>query len=608
MSGWERLRARWRRRRLSLWYHVEYAPACLSRTGRVSVLPLDRVERVVSQLAARGLLRPGDLHPPAAVTLDALARVHTRRYLESVARAETLARIFALEPSELEVDCLLRAQRRAVGGTVMAARRAALSGEVGFNLGGGFHHAEPDGGWGFCVYNDVAVAVALLRQQGFSDPIAIVDLDYHPSNGNMAAFAGDRGVLVYSIDGVAWASPCADNVQPIVLPAGTGDREYLARLRETLPFALQRHRPRIVFYVAGNDVLAGDPLGGFRLTLSGLIERDRFVVAQTRRVGAALVVTLGGGYTPDAWRGTAAFLGWLLTGSVPRGWPEPRDVRARFEPFAASVGGGAAWAGDSGPLTEEELFRDLWGPRPAVPVLHYDSTHALEDAFEQHGILERLRGRGFSDLALRVDAAHPERQVIRLFGSKGAVSGALLLELVFRRETLVARATGETFQVLWVDWLLLQDPTAAFSSDRPPLPGQEHPGLGVAEAVEDLLVETCRRLGLDGVASRPAHYHHAAVAARRFHFLDPTVEGRFLAMRSVLASRALAEASRLVHGGALRSDEGVFEWQPADYVLPVSERLGAYLRSVEYTLARDAAGRRLLEGELHVAALAAVAG
>ena len=609
MALWHRVRA-WVRLRtsLGLYYHPEYAPECLSRTCRVPGLPVNRVEQAVGRLASEGVLRAGSLRSPRLASFDDLGRFHTREYLESTTDRETLGHIFAMDPQEIEVDPLIYAQRRAVGGTIAAARAAARGGlRVAFNLGGGFHHAEPDRGGGFCVFNDVAVAISHLRGLGYQAPILIVDLDYHQGNGNVVGFSSDPSVLVYSLDGSIWVHEHPASSESYLLPPGIGDGAYLERLAATLPRALERFRPGLVFYLAGNDVLAGDALGGFALTPEGVLERDLFVVRLVRAAGARLVITLAGGYRKDAWNSSASLLRFLLTGEAEVRPILDGDLRAEFGRIAQSLEPRELRRDDqvAFTLSEAELFEDLFERLPEPRVLGFYSASGVEYALERYGILEKLRQRGFSDLLVSIDASDPERQFARIHGSKGSQQGLLLMELVMRRRSL--QPEGEVappFELLSVEWLLLQDPTANFSLERPRAPGQRFPGLGLAAEIQELLVQACRRLGLDGLVQRPSHYHHAAVE-REYRFWDPEAEGRMEALRQVLAPLGVAEASDLLQSGAVRLGDGsAVAWEAADLILAVSPRLGAHWESAGYRGVRDRTRQALLDAGLHVASVA----
>ncbi len=607
MSLWHRLRAWFRlKTSLGLYYHPEYAPECLSRTCRVPGLPVDRVELAVGRLASEGILGAGCLRVPRLASFDDLGRFHSREYLESTTDHETLGHIFAMDPKEIEVDPLVQAQRRAVGGTIAAARAAARGGlRVAFNLGGGFHHAEPDRGGGFCVFNDVAVAVAHLRGLGYQAPILIVDLDYHQGNGNVVGFAADPSVLVYSLDGSVWVHEDPASSESYLLPPRTDDRTYLEQLKTTLPRALERFRPGLVFYLAGNDVLAGDALGGFALTPEGVLARDVFVVRSVRAAGARLVVTLAGGYRKDAWNATANLLRFLLTGDAEGRPVWESDLRTHFGRVARSLDLQRLRRDNqvSFALTEAELFQDLFEHLPEARVLGFYSASGVEYALERYGILERLRQRGFSDLVVSIDPSDPDRHFARIHGSRGSQQAMLLMELVVRRRALTPGGEGVApFELLSVEWLLLQDPSASFSLERPRVPGQRFPGLGMAAEVQELLVQACRRLGLDGLVQRPSHYHHAAVAGREYRFWDPVAEGRVDALRQVLAPFSLAEASELLAAGAVKlGDDSVVTWEPADLVLAVSPALAARWESPAYVRVREVARQDLLDAGLHVA-------
>jgi hypothetical protein len=237
--------------------------------------------------------------------------------------------------------------------------------------------------------------------------------------------------------------------------------------------------------------------------------------------------------------------------------------------------------------------------------LDYYSKHGVEVAFERYGIFDAIRQRGFTGLEMELDPSDKRRKVLRVRGRAGGGGEPLLLvELVLRRRFVPSfipeRARTE---VLFVEWLLLQDPTRTFTLARPPLPGQEHPGLGIARELQELLVQACRRLGLVGLMDRPAHYHNAVLAAAEWRFLDPLAEGRFRAFRAVLEGRDLLEASRIVENGALALADGTpVSWWAADHLLPVEAAAREALASPAYVDAVRAERARLLEAGLHVRA------
>lgn len=581
---------RWRARRalgtkVGIWYHPEYAAEQLAETARVAGVEPRRGELILGRLLQDRLLEIAQVSPSPMASFEDVLRFHTERYLASSEEPEVLGRIFGLEPGALEADALLRSARRATGGTMAAAEAAAAGeGRVEVNLGGGFHHAEPDRGAGFCVFNDVGVAIAALRSRGFSAPISIVDLDFHQGNGNDAAFGRDPSVFIYSIHGSVWSH--GDPVgKQIHLGGAVGDRRYLACLETTLHAALEELRPRLVFYIAGCDVLAGDRLGSFMLSLEGVLRRDRLVIDRSLALGASVVVTMGGGYGRRAWMATYHLLRALLTGSARIEDVGEPDLQARFSRIARSLDPlDLQRQTDDLSLTEADLVGALGPGYGTQRYLDFYSMHGVELALERYGILPAIRARGFVDLDVRGDARDPTRQVLQAYGRKPGTAFLLLLELVARRRFIGCPAgDDERIEVLAVEWLLLQDPTTSFTLERPPLPGQEHPGLGIALEMRELLLQACRRVGLHGLLNRPAHYHNAFGAADRARFISPEAEGRFRAMTTLLAGRPIAEASAAVESGALHFPDGTsLTWEPAEQLLPVSEHLETYFGSEAY--------------------------
>jgi acetoin utilization deacetylase AcuC-like enzyme len=184
----------------------------------------------------------------------------------------------------------------AAGGTLMAARHA-LAGGVGYNVGGGFHHAFPGHGEGFCAVNDMAVAIRRLQKDGAIQRAMVVDCDVHHGNGTAAIFAGDPSVFTLSIHQFNnYPSEKPPSSLDIHLADGIGDAEYLHRLGSGYRAALSMFKPELVVYVAGADPYLEDQLGGLSLTFDGLMERDRLVIwtALTHHVPVAIV--LAGGY------------------------------------------------------------------------------------------------------------------------------------------------------------------------------------------------------------------------------------------------------------------------------------------------------------------------
>jgi acetoin utilization deacetylase AcuC-like enzyme len=194
---------------------------------------------------------------------------------------------------------LVERARRTTAGTVAAARRAVARG-VGMNLGGGTHHAGYDFARGYCLFNDVAVALARMRADDGIRRALVVDCDVHQGDGTAQVLAPDPEAFTVSLHGARnYPFQRIPSDLDVDLPTGTGDRDYLRALDDALDAALPRARPDIAFYLAGADPFEGDRLGRLALTKAGLRARDELVVERLRAADAAVVVVLAGGYAHD---------------------------------------------------------------------------------------------------------------------------------------------------------------------------------------------------------------------------------------------------------------------------------------------------------------------
>jgi acetoin utilization deacetylase AcuC-like enzyme len=262
--------------------------------------PMAKYRLLRERLVAEGVLDARDLYVPEPAAWDDLRVVHDRAYVDAVASgtlsADAQRRIgFPWSPMMVERS------RRSVGATIAAAREVMRPGtSVSANLAGGTHHAFRDRGEGYCVFNDVAVAAAVMLRAGAAARIAVVDCDVHQGNGTAAIFRDDPAVFTFSLHG-AKNFPFRKETSDldVTFEDGAGDDEYLLALDAHLPAVLDGHRPDLVFYLAGADPYEGDRLGRLRLTIDGLCARDRMVFAACRARSLPAVVVMSGGYASD---------------------------------------------------------------------------------------------------------------------------------------------------------------------------------------------------------------------------------------------------------------------------------------------------------------------
>ena len=257
--------------------------------------PIAKYAMLRDAVVESGLVAPANLHEPGRASVDALLLVHTERYVSALVAGELTEaeqRRIGLPWSE----SLVERSFRAVGGTCEAAA-AALDRGVAMNLAGGTHHAFPDHGEGFCVFNDVAVAIRQLQRDGKIRRAAVIDLDVHQGNGTHAVFADDDSVYTFSMHGGRnYPFHKVPGSLDIELADGTDDDAYLTELAAALPRVLAASAPELAIYLAGADAHEGDRLGRLRLTFDGLARRDAMVLDACREVGIPVAITIAGGY------------------------------------------------------------------------------------------------------------------------------------------------------------------------------------------------------------------------------------------------------------------------------------------------------------------------
>src|SRR5579862_2444900 len=274
-------------------YHAGYD---LNLGGHV--FPSQKYRLVRERLLAEKFAEPDDFIQPEAATDEDLLLVHEpdwiRRLREGTLGAAELA-MLEIPYSKKMVEAFLLA----AGGSILAARWALRDGAA-CNIGGGFHHAHPGHGEGFCAIHDVAVAIRCMQKEALVERVMVVDTDVHHGNGTAAIFANDASVFTLSIHqyhNYPRFKPPSD--VDIHLEDGVGDDEYCAQLEAACTRAMDEFRPELVMYVAGADPYQHDQLGGLALTIEGLRARDRLVFNLAREHQAPVAITFAGGYAHD---------------------------------------------------------------------------------------------------------------------------------------------------------------------------------------------------------------------------------------------------------------------------------------------------------------------
>lgn len=281
----------------------------LSKYGIEKDFALDRGTRVLQQLAIDfGYSIPTT--KPKEISLEDMLLVHEREYLESLNNPETWLSIFEFKASEYHAEkaekplnMILNDFRLKSGGTKLAAERALEFG-LSANLGGGYHHAFPFQGRGYCAINDIAIAIKSLKKSKTIKSALIVDLDFHQGDGTALIFKEDPDVFTLSVHSKeGWPDVKQDSDIDVSIPKGE-ENTYISKTKIAVDQALSKSNPDLVIFVAGSDPYEKDILPGsqfLKLTLEQLRERDELVIDKFHNLNIPVCMVFAGGYGPDVW-------------------------------------------------------------------------------------------------------------------------------------------------------------------------------------------------------------------------------------------------------------------------------------------------------------------
>lgn len=549
MSSAQRLRARlrrwFRRSEFRVWYDPSYRLPVTGLEGRLRLEPR-RADFVAWTLGELGVVDARELRRPGRVSYGDLARVHTSELLESLSEPEVLARVFGVDSWDVPVEEVLHTIRMATGGTVEATRAVLEHGGDAFNLLGGFHHAHPDRAHGLCLVNDLAVALAVVRAEGFDGQAVVIDLDAHPPDGTAACLADDDRSVILSISGSDWGD--VPGVVRVVLAPGTGDGPYLAALERLLA---NMPRPDLALVVAGGDVLDGDHMGALAMTRAGVRARDRAVIEAL--TGVPTVWVPGGGYHPDAWRVLADTVTAVALGAHHEVSPDYEPLSRSFDRIYSTLDPERLGAGEL-KIELSDIYGALgMGAMGEPRLLGAYTAEGIEYGLHAYGLLPHYERLGYHDFRVELRDNEPFSRAL-LWGQAQGRERQLA-------EVEVGRTEVDARPVLFVNWATLRHPLGSFSGQRPRLPGQEEPGPGLARELQELLRRVARRLGLQGVALHPSWFHIAYLSRRTCRFTDPARQGRFEALMRDLGDVDLLTATHAVHDERVLLDGAPYAWE-----------------------------------------------
>ncbi|NOX38186.1 MAG: hypothetical protein GXO78_11695 [Calditrichaeota bacterium] len=240
-------------------------------------------------------------------------------------------------------------------------------------------------------------------------------------------------------------------------------------------------------------------------------------------------------------------------------------------------------------LEPQQLLAESPDERSTPYFLGFYSPSGIRLALEKYGVFKALKKKGFDGFEMVIDTRDPYRHRFALYFDHTVDEHTLLAEVVLKRRFITfcppfpSPVHGRSYEFLQVEWLVLQNPRKSFSPERPRLPGQKYPGLGMGEMVLEILLIMCWRLGLAGLLNVPEYYHNAQMYAQEFCFIDPYLEGKLRALeRDLYASHGLAKSSWAIELGCVEENGKPYEWQSGEMIIPLNRDLKAFFKHASY--------------------------
>ncbi|MCB0283483.1 MAG: histone deacetylase [Calditrichae bacterium] len=273
----------------------------VSTYGDHNSFDIYKYKRIRDQLITDKLLKLKHILYPQPCSYNDINLVHTNNYIRKIKDPVFVNQALKIEVNSVWDNTVLEYYKAVCGGTVFAAFNAISLGKPVFNLGGGFHHAQPDKAEGFCLLNDIAIAIRKIKLKTEIKNILIVDLDYHQGNGNTKIFKDDASVFTFSIHADCWNKFDAVANLDVLVSSDLSDREYLRQIRLNLKEVLSSFKADLIFYIAGSDPYKGDNLADMKISRKAMLQRNVYILSKAREHKIPIVVLPGGGYGPDSW-------------------------------------------------------------------------------------------------------------------------------------------------------------------------------------------------------------------------------------------------------------------------------------------------------------------
>ena len=288
----------------------------ISASNAYQAFDIMKYKKIRDRLIKENLIRRKHIFVPDMVSYEDMALVHEEDYLKKVKDPIMVAQMLRIGNADPWDSYMFEFFRTVTGGTILAAEHVLKRGGIVFNLGGGFHHAQRDRAAGFCLINDVAIAIEKVRLKYDLSKILIIDLDYHQGDGNLEFYRDNNDVFTFSMHATKWLEIKKEKNIDILLPHNVSGDEYMDILKSNLEPVFDSFEPEFVVYIAGSDPYEHDTLCDLNLSREEMLERNLYVKNLVNSRKLPLVVVAGGGYGPESWKIYYDFIATTLRGKI----------------------------------------------------------------------------------------------------------------------------------------------------------------------------------------------------------------------------------------------------------------------------------------------------
>jgi acetoin utilization deacetylase AcuC-like enzyme len=273
----------------------------VSTYGDHSSFDIYKYKRIRDKLVSEKLIKTKNILYPKPCSYADIKTVHSPLYIKKIQDPLYVNSALKIAINSMWDNTVLEYYKAVCGGTILAAKQALKLNKPVFNLGGGFHHAQPDKAEGFCLLNDVAIAIKILLSKKYIKNPLIIDLDYHQGNGNTIIFKDNPNVYTFSIHADHWISLESKSNMDVLIPSEITDTDYLDIVKDRIETVFLTFTPDIIFFIAGSDPYIGDDLADMQISREVMLKRNMYVLKKTLSRDIPIVILPGGGYGEKSW-------------------------------------------------------------------------------------------------------------------------------------------------------------------------------------------------------------------------------------------------------------------------------------------------------------------